>query len=131
MKAQAVDEKIARVFLHWVETMKKPRARLDEKREKKIGAAIRMGYAVDDLCVAIDGCKASRWHMGENDRRRQYINIELIFRDADHIDDFMDRAPKKQVPRLPERVKTEPTFDPAIRDAGRKAMREIAGVRRK
>ena len=26
MKAQAVDEKIARVFLHWAETMQKPRA---------------------------------------------------------------------------------------------------------
>ena len=67
----------------------------------------------------------------ENDRRRQYINIELIFRDADHIDDFMDRAPKKQALRLPERVKSSPNFDPAIRDAGRKAMLELVGVRRK
>ena len=90
-----------------------------------------MGYAVEDLCIAIDGCKASRWHMGENDRRRQYINIELIFRDADHIDDFMDRAPKEQLTRLPERVTVALAFDPTIREAGRKAMRELAGVRRK
>ena len=131
MKIQAVDEKIARVFLHWAGSFKKPRARLDEKREKKIGAAIRMGYAVEDLCAAIDGCKASRWHMGENDRRRQYINIELIFRDADHIDDFMDRAPKKSAPRLPERVTISAIFDPTVRGAGLQAMRDIAGVRRK
>lgn len=130
MKVHAIDEKIERVFLFWSQTFKKPRARLDEKRAKKIGGALRMGYSEADLMTAIDGCKASRWHMGENERHRQYINVELIFRDADHIDAFMARAPRAKPNEAQERSAAKPERHTAVSEAALKSLRLITNAKR-
>lgn len=137
MKERTADDKVQAVFLHWSQTFKKPRARCDEKRFKKISSALRCGYTVEDLCTAINGCHSSRWHMGENDRRRPYISIELIFRDADHIDDFMARVPTKKTQHgifdqpAKKLVTMTATFDPSIKNEALKSLRKIAGVRRR
>jgi hypothetical protein len=39
--------------------------------------------------LAIDGCKASAWHMGENDRHKKFDSLGLIFRDAEQIEKFI------------------------------------------
>jgi len=82
------------VFSCWQETMNHPHAKLDGKREKKIKDAIKMGYSVDQLKRAIIGCSYSRWHMGENDRKKRFDSIDLIFRDADKIDGFIAQQPE-------------------------------------
>jgi hypothetical protein len=45
-------------------------------------------YGVERLQAAISGCAKSRWHMGDNDRGKRYDALELILRDAKHIEDF-------------------------------------------
>lgn len=85
------------VFSHWQTVMGKARARLDEKRIKLIRHALR-NYSEADLCDAINGCRASPFHMGENDRHTRFDGIELILRDSSHIDKFIsfsERAPTK------------------------------------
>lgn len=76
------------VFDHWRTVMNHPRAALDPKRRKAITAALKIGYTADELREAIDGCKASAWHMGANDRRTVFDGLDLILRDAAHIDKF-------------------------------------------
>jgi hypothetical protein len=82
-------ENVLTVFNHWTAIMDHKRARMDVARARVIRERLRDGYSVEDLCLAIDGCAASSFHMGENDRRQVYDSISLILRDADHVDKFI------------------------------------------
>ena len=78
------------VFDHWKAVMASPRSILDEKRRKAIDKAIAAGATVAELQRAIDGCAASRWHMGlEPGKTQKHNGIELICRDRDHIEKFV------------------------------------------
>ena len=85
----------ARIFAHWQETHGHPRARLDPKRRKVIASALK-AYSEADLCRSITGYRNSPHHMGENDRNTVYDDIELMLRDAKHIEAglrFCDNPP--------------------------------------
>lgn len=74
------------------------------KEWKLIQARMDEGYSVDDLCAAIDGCHRSPFHQGENDDRRKYDTLDLIFRSGSKVQQFME------VPLNPKRA-GELTFD--------------------
>lgn len=128
---KTVDEKINAVFLHWVETFQKKRARLDDKRKKIISAALNIkpvGYSVDDLKTAIDGVRNTPHNMGFNDRQTMYIDIGLIFRDADHIDRYMSKAPKSNGQKSGALDRTEERIiaDPIVRKKALETLRAMA-----
>jgi len=81
------------IFIYWKQVMKHPRAVLDAKRKRKIEARLQEGRSLEDCRLAIDGCKLSAWHMGANDRGKVFDDIELIFRDAEHFERFMNQKP--------------------------------------
>jgi hypothetical protein len=109
---------IESVFNYWCEMTGHTRARLDPRREATIGGMLRVGYAVSDLCLAVDGCVASPYHQGQNDRNTVYDSIGLIFRNADQVDKFMalgeranriiDRATKREADAPAERKEVTP-----------------------
>lgn len=82
---QEFDGSVERVFDHWRRVMEHPRAQLDPKRRKVIRGALK-AYPEADLCEAISGYLNSPHHMGENDRNTRYTAIELLLRDAAHVD---------------------------------------------
>ena len=84
------DGTVQDIFSHWQTTTNHLRSKLDAKRTKRIKAALKLGYSVDDLKLAIDGNHRSDWHQGKNDRSQVYDSIDLIFRDADKIDHFIE-----------------------------------------
>jgi hypothetical protein len=84
---QASDD-VQTVFDYWRYRIVHLKARLDEKRRRKIRMRLNDGYTVQQLRDAIDGCATSKFHMGQNDRRTAYNDIELICRDASHVDKF-------------------------------------------
>jgi hypothetical protein len=81
------------VFQFWQEHLKHPKAILDSKRERAITNRLKDGYSVDDLILAVKGCKLTPYNMGQNSEHRQYDDIELICRDATHVDRFIAKAP--------------------------------------
>jgi hypothetical protein len=85
-------EDVRSVFAYWQEVMSHPHAKLDDKRAKAIGKRLSDGYTVGELCQAIDGCKRSPHHMGQNEQRTVYDDIELICRDGTHVDKFIKLA---------------------------------------
>lgn len=97
---------VLEVFEFWRDLHSNGRSRLDEKRRRAITARLRDGYTVDDLKLAVLGCKFSPFHNGENDRQTAYKSIELICRDADHVDRFIDLAEREA-----SRIKTKQTPD--------------------
>lgn len=92
-KADEHADAIRDVFDHWRSVMAKgTRAVLNKKRESKIRARLGEGYSTDELKRAIDGCKASPHHQGQNDTGAVYDDIELICRDQQHVDLFLSKA---------------------------------------
>jgi hypothetical protein len=77
---------IGEVFAHWRKAMgKTERTVLDAKRRAIIAKALK-SYCLADLCRAVDGYAASPWHRGQNDRRTPFDGLDLILRDAEHIE---------------------------------------------
>lgn len=90
-------ETARRVFDHWRREMGHERAQFDDKRRRLVNTALKLGYSADDLVKAISGYKNSPHHMGQNDRGARYDSLELILRDAGHIDQglrFFGQPPK-------------------------------------
>jgi len=77
------------LFAYWQRAMAHPQAKLDAKRERNIKARLKDCYTVEQLCKAVDGCKLSPHHMGQNDTRTVYDDIELICRDGPRVDKFI------------------------------------------
>lgn len=84
------------LFAYWQDVMNHPRARLDARLLEKITARLREGFTLDDLKLAVDGNKASPYHQGRNKDRKVYDSLELIVRDAAHVNNFLGvlRAPE-------------------------------------
>lgn len=106
------------VFEHWHTVMGKNGAtKFDEKRRRVVQKQLDAGRTVADLCKAIDGCRADPFSMGENDRNKPFNDLELICRDAKHVEQFMgyvDHPPARGVPRKPGFVpltKTKERFE--------------------
>lgn len=69
-----------------------PKARPGEKERKLVRARLGEGYSVEELRRAIDGNTASPFHSGENDRGTAYQRVSLIFKDSDHVANFLALA---------------------------------------
>jgi len=94
-KAKSIsDEAIKIVWDYWVKVMGSSRAVLDHDRKVKIAASIH-DYGIEASCRAIDGCASSPFHMGNNPQQKKYNGIDLIFRDADKIEGFIQRTEKR------------------------------------
>ena len=85
------------VFAYWQEQLNHPTAKLTPKRLQKINARLAEGYSEADLCRAVDGCKASPFHMGQNEHCTVYDQLELICRDGEHIEQFMNYTTKGEL----------------------------------
>lgn len=77
---------VENVFSHWQSTFGKQRAVLDPKRRRLIAAAIK-SYSEEDIKNCITGYSKSDFHMGKNDRNKPFVDLELLLRDAKHIEE--------------------------------------------
>lgn len=78
-----------RVFAFWVATMgKTSRTQFTPERRARVRARLR-DSTEDELRAAIRGCKASPFHMGENDGGKIHDDIILICRDRSKVEGFM------------------------------------------
>ena len=98
------------VFDHWVQVaapiqLADPsRAKLTNDRRRLIIARLSDGYSVADLCSAVDGFAADRFHRGENDRGTPFLDFPTIFKKASKVDEGLRHAAKgtvgAQVPKI-------------------------------
>jgi hypothetical protein len=98
-----VKERILCIFEYWQKILNHPQAKLTNDRRGKIANRLKEGYSVDDLKRTIDGCKASSYHMGDNEHNKVYDSIELLFRNGDKVEQFwsyLREDVKGDLPRL-------------------------------
>jgi hypothetical protein len=88
-KEEDISSKVPGIFAHWQAVMDKPNSKLTPDRRARIITRMREGYSAEDIMAAIDGCRASAWHMGENPRGAQYNDFDLICRNGSKLEQFM------------------------------------------
>ncbi len=82
---------ISEIFDFWKITMSKKRSKLSVTLKSKIQARLDDGFSSDDLRAAITGCAQSKFHMGDNDEGSLHNSVELIFRNANKTEEFIER----------------------------------------
>lgn len=81
---------IRKVFDAWIEaTGRTSKTVLDAKRRRLITRALN-DYPLDDVLDAVRGWKHSPHHCGDNDAGKVYNELDLLLRDAGHIERFRD-----------------------------------------
>ena len=115
------DAAVGEIFVFWQQEMGKPQAKLTPGRKTKIAARLKT-HTADDLKRAILGCRASAFHMGVNDSNTLYNSCELIFRNDEKVEFFMEKAgmpsptsPKPIMDRLSDRAWAN---EPVVVDTG-------------
>lgn len=114
--AAAFDE----VFAYWQKRMGHPQSKATKERRAKVIARLRDKYSVTQIKLAISGCAASPFHMGENDQRTRYDDLTLICRSATKLEEFLriaaERVPSGSADRVvdPERARLEHEADRAL-----------------
>jgi hypothetical protein len=86
---------VEQVFDKWRWVMKHPGAQLDEKRRRKIAAALKVA-TLDECMAAIIGCSKSDYHMarGQYKGATKYDHLSLILRSREDIERFIGMAPQ-------------------------------------
>jgi len=93
------DGQVSEVFAYWRDAMgKNARTVLDDKRKRRIQWALKQ-YGIDGAKKAIDGCKASPFHMGDNDSGQRHDDLTLIFRNAEKAERFIGFADNPPAPK--------------------------------
>lgn len=99
------------VFDHWVFMLAKNprRCAFGPTRRRAVEKALAL-YELETLLLAVEGCAASAWHAGQNDRDRAFDDLELILRDEKHIEGFAaegERLRERNAAALEERARHE------------------------
>lgn len=104
----AVSADVLAVFEYWCACFhRNANTKLTDDRAKAIADRLAEGATVERCKLAIDGCKSSPTHNGTKDGN-VYNEIGLIFRNADKLDAFVSRAPKKVQWLKPREEPAEP-----------------------
>ena len=80
----------AKVFDAWIEATGKTDRTVFTPERRKLVAKQLKHYPVDDLVDAVKGWRHSPHHRGENERNTVYNDLDLLLRDAKHIETFRD-----------------------------------------
>ena len=81
---------VSAIFSAWIEaTGRTDRTVLSPKRRRLIRGALA-DYPPEDVLDAVRGWRNSPHHCGDNERGTTYNAIELLLRDAEHIEKFRD-----------------------------------------
>jgi len=93
-KDKEEDPRAERIFGEWASKVwphvhgdRKPKR--TEKRLKPIRARLREGYTEEQFAYVLDRAAESRWHHGENDRGKPFIEPETLFRSAEKMDAWL------------------------------------------
>ncbi len=93
------------VFKYWCAVMQKnPNiAKLTPKRKKAVAARLKEGYTVGQIKQAIDGCSNDPFSMGQNDRQKEFNDLELICRTGEKLEGFIDGIVQQQFSAVTQR----------------------------
>lgn len=94
MVKEDLNDKAKEVFEYWQNTLNHKKAKYSQDKARKIKARIKEGFTVEECKEAIDGCAKSPFHNGQNNDKKKYHSIDLIFRNASKLEWFISLGKK-------------------------------------
>jgi hypothetical protein len=94
------DATIQQLFRYWCDVHEHPKARLTPKAHAALARALSLGYDMAACQCAIEGCRKSAFHQGQNPQQQRYDSLSLIFRDAEHIEQFIQLNKPRLLPPI-------------------------------
>ena len=89
-------DSVKEIFDYWISVMEKGAGTKPTRgRTDKIKSRLNNGYSVEQIKMAIDGCKQSDYHMGKNDSGKRYDCLTLICRSDEKLEQFIGYAMTK------------------------------------
>lgn len=88
---ESITCEVSEIFEFWKITMGKKRSQLTNAVKSKIRARLADGFSLDELRAAITGCKTSDFHMGANPAGTIYNSLELIFKNSNKTEEFIEK----------------------------------------
>jgi hypothetical protein len=112
------------VFEHWATKLwplvhqqgREPRA--TGPRLSRIRGRLSSGYAASDLKLVIDRVATSRFHLGDNESGKPYIEPKTIFRSDETVDDWLSKKAGGMAPSRAKGTPTQPNYGtrPRVRE---------------
>jgi hypothetical protein len=122
---------VAEIFTAWADARKVRHPKglapiLDAKRSKVIEARLRDGFDAQVLAHAAAGIWSDAFSTGDNDRGREFADITIALRDAEHVEKFerIWRDAQPPAPRLSV-VKAAPPAERELTPAEREESTRI------
>jgi hypothetical protein len=84
-----IKEQAQEIFEYWKTVMNHPGADYSQTRQKRIENRLKK-YTAEQIRLAIDNCSKSAFHMGENDTHTIHDDIELICRNSEKLERFLN-----------------------------------------
>lgn len=94
-KQASLVDRATQVFDYWRNEMSKSASTKflpSSKRHKAVVARLKEGFTVKQICMAVDGCKSIPHNMGQNDRGTRYNDLELICRNVENLERFIEKS---------------------------------------
>ena len=86
---QVSSGEVEQLFGYWKELLNKRALLSDERRAILAWAILNYGMATCEM--AVKGCSLSDWHMGRNPNNVKYDSLELIFRNSEKVEWFVEK----------------------------------------
>lgn len=84
-----MEETVKSLFSYWQTVHEHPDTQLTPAFRKALRYALHEGYTVEQCRQAIQGCRRSDFHRGNNPQGVRYDSLTLIFRDRTRIEQFI------------------------------------------
>jgi hypothetical protein len=127
-QARPIDD-ITHVFRTWQEATRKHRAQLDPKRRRRIKAALAQ-YPLQDVLDAVRGWQHSPHHCGQNNTATVYNDLDLLLRDAEHLERFRDLWRDGPAPVVSKQTAQAIRTSQAMRARAEEVNRDVRGMGR-
>lgn len=110
----ADDPKVRQAFNLWAELWRKHYKRqpkFSPSRIKIIAARFADGFSLDDFRVVFEAAGRSPHHIGENDSKTKYLDLQNLIRNSDKFERWLDKKPAANVSRISPAYGLPPTQD--------------------
>jgi hypothetical protein len=81
---------VVEVFEEWKSVLKK-KSPLDMKRHSLLADRLKE-FTVAQLKLVPHGASLSPWHMGINPKKKKYLDVSTLYRDAEQVERFIEAA---------------------------------------
>lgn len=117
---------VVEIFEEWKSVLNK-KSSLDAKRHRILADRLA-DFSVPELKLVPCGALRSPWHVGDNPKRRKYLDISTLYRDNEQVEKFIELATAPPQGTIVTTINAQPSQREAIRLEQERIKQEFTTV---